>query len=90
MFKLKINNIIFKNSNNNNEYQLLANNIQPHFTAGLIIDGQPSIHVTYLYLSNPTISKEQLFDEYWNFREKHWFQLPAKIIKQYHLALKYQ
>lgn len=90
MSTIKINNIIFKTSTNNNEYQLLANAIQPHFTAGLIIDVQPSVHITYLYLSNPTISKEQLFDEYWNFREKHWFQLPDKITKQYHLALKYQ
>lgn len=90
MSKVKINNIIFETSTSNNEYQLLANAIQPHFKDGLIIDVQSSIHVTYLYLSNPTISKEQLFDEYWNFREKHWFQLPDKITKQYHLAFKYR
>ena len=58
-----------------------------YFSAGLKIIVKSTSAVEYLILSNDNILPEQLFDEYWNFREKTWFTLPKSLIKNRHLSI---
>lgn len=66
----------------------LAKQLAPHFTPGLEIDIEFLDPVNYLWLSNPNLNDHQMFDEFWNYREKYWFKLPRKFTNRNHLAIK--
>lgn len=96
MITIQTQNIIFQFPNiehstdiDNNIYKELAKYMTAHFSDGLTITVKINTPVNYLYLTNNKISPEQLFDEFWNFRERYWFKLPQKLIKNNHLTLKY-
>ena len=57
------------------------------FKTSRIVIPKVSLHDTYLELKNSRISEEKLFDEFWNFRENVWFDLPKDLTKNRHLAM---
>ena len=84
-------NFINANQSSQIDYQYfkdLAKQLAPHFTPGLEIYIEFSDPVNYLWLSNPNLNDHQMFDEFWNYREKYWFKLPQKLTNRNHLALK--
>ncbi|WP_346691872.1 hypothetical protein [Limosilactobacillus vaginalis] len=68
-------------------FKLLAKQMKKHFSPGLIVNVKFGDTVNYLELKNPQISEEKLFDEYWNFREEVWFNLPKDLTSNRHLAM---
>ena len=58
-----------------------------YFSPGLIVNVEFGKPVTYLELKNSRISEEKLFEEFWNFRENVWFDLPKDLTKNRHLAM---
>ena len=86
--KAKLNNItIISNDINIKDYAALTEVMKNYFSSGLVINITPTSIVEYLTLSNDNISSEQLFDEYWDFREKVWFMLPKTLTQNRHLAI---
>ena len=86
--KIKLNNITIIGKNINvKDYTILTKAMKNYFSSGLVINIAPTSIVEYLTLSNDSISSEQLFTEYWNFREKAWFTLPKALIKSRHLSI---
>ena len=65
-----------------------AKQLAPYFTPGLRIDIEFLDPVNYLWLSNPNLNDNQMFDEFWTYREKYWFKLPRKFTNSNPLALK--
>ena len=68
-------------------FKLLAKQMKEHFSPGLIVNVKFGDTVNYLELKNPQISEEKLFDEYWNFREEVWFNLPKDLTSNRHLTM---
>ena len=86
MIKINTENITvnFVNADQSNQidhqyFKDLAKQLALHFTPGLEIDIEFLDPVNYLWLSNPNLNDHQMFDEFWNYREKYWFQLPRKF-----------
>ena len=82
---------IYNNANSSlmdaSNFKLLAKNMSEYFSPGLIVNVEFGKPVTYLELKNSRISEEKLFDEFWNFRENVWFDLPKDLTKNRHLAM---
>ena len=77
-----------------NYFENLATTLAKHFSPGLIVTVknrplEADQDFNYLYLENQLISPDQLFDEFWKFREDYWFKLPKKITRHNHITLKY-
>ena len=68
-------------------YSALIAAMKNYFSSGLVINIVPTSIVEYLTLSNDSIPSEQLFNEYWDFREKVWFTLPQTLIRNRHLSI---
>lgn len=68
-------------------FKLLAKQMKKYFSPGLIVKVKFGDTVNYLELKNSQISEEKLFDEYWNFRENVWFNLPKDLTRNRHLAM---
>lgn len=86
--KVKLNNIIVIGDDVNiRDYTILTKAMKNYFSSGLVINITSASIVEDLTLSNDNISSEQLFNEYWNFREKVWFALPKALIKNRHLLI---
>lgn len=86
--KVKLNNIIVIGDDVNiRDYTILTKAMKNYFSSGLVINITSASIVEDLTLSNDNISSEQLFNEYWNFREKVWFTLPKALIKNRHLLI---
>lgn len=86
--KVKLNNItIISNNINIKDYPVLIKAMQNYFSSGLVINVKSTSAIEHLILSNDSISPEQLFDEYWDFREKVWFTLPQALIRNRHLSI---
>lgn len=86
--EIKLNNItIIGDDVNVSSYSALTAVIKNYFSSGLNITVKSTSTVESLILSNDNISPEQLFDEYWNFREKVWFSLPKALIRNRHLSI---
>lgn len=86
--EIKLNNItIIGDDVDVPSYSALTVVMKNYFSSGLVINITSTNTVESLILSNDNISPEQLFDEYWNFREKVWFSLPKSLIKSRHLSI---
>lgn len=86
--KIKPNNITIISDNIDvPSYSALTAAMKNYFSSGLVINVKSTSAVEYLILSNDSISPEQLFDEYWDFREKVWFTLPQALIRNRHLSI---
>lgn len=86
--KIKLNNITIISDNIDvPSYSALTAAMKNYFSSGLNITVKSTSTVESLILSNDNISPEQLFDEYWNFREKVWFSLPKQLTKNRHLSI---
>ena len=86
--KVKLNHITIIGDNIDvPSYSALIVVMKNYFSSGLKITVKSTSAVEYLILSNDNISPEQLFDEYWNFREKTWFTLPQTLIRKRHLSI---
>lgn len=86
--EIKLNNItIIGDDVDVPSYSALIVVMKNYFSSGLKITVKSTSIVESLILSNDNISPEQLFDEYWNFREKVWFSLPKQLTKNRHLSI---
>lgn len=68
-------------------YKDIAKEFKKYFSNGLRVTVDFDHKIDSIILSNNKISKEQLFDEYWNFREEEWFTLPTRLTNNRHLLL---
>lgn len=68
-------------------FKSLANYMSKYFSPGLVVTVKFGNAVNYLELKNTQISNDKLFDEFWNFRENVWFNLPKDLTKNRHLAM---
>lgn len=68
-------------------FKLLAKHMKNYFSPGLIVNVKFGNVINYLELKNSKISEEKLFDEYWDFRENVWFNLPKALTRNRHLAM---
>ena len=86
--KVKLNNIIVIGDDVNiRDYTILTKAMKNYFSSGLVINITSASIVEDLTLSNDSIPSEQLFNEYWDFREKVWFALPQTLIRNRHLSI---
>lgn len=86
--KAKLNNIAIIGDNVDvPSYSALTATMENYFSFGLKITVKSTSAIEYLILSNDNIAPEQLFDEYWAFREKVWFTLPKALIRNRHLSI---
>lgn len=72
---------------NTSNFRLLAKHMRKYFSPGLTVTVKFGKVVDYLELKNTQISEDQLFNEFWNFRENVWFNLPKDLIKNRHLTI---